>query len=325
MPSIDEDFADSRSRSFTDLWPVAEGYQLIDGCMCGMVGGKVVEPNRLHSHTCCRSYLPMAYPEIPGALAKAATGQESDILTFVRHYGLLGYERAWRFPEELIGARTWLKGSYDATAARIGDPVAWVVAHARTVKLLLDLLGSLNDDAAIGMAIDQLTVRRSHADGSHTEGIEYQAAERGYLRPQTVQVADMPPRDAALHIISTELNTNLTGVSRTLIVEKQNDGRQGFTSLFTPCSLLDCIYWHLADAAVGGWVRGCANPRCGAFFVAKSDRVKYCPPLMGNRGVSPCMNRHKQQKHRDQTKRSLKKLSAAARTNERKGKRRKRG
>ncbi len=268
----------------------------------------------------------MAHPEIPSALVKAATGQESDILAFARHYGLLGYAQAWRFPEELIGAHTWLKGSYDTTAARVGDPVAWVVAHARTVKLLVDLLGSLSDDAAIGMAIDQLKVRRSHADGSHTEDLEYHAAERGYLRPRTTQVASMPPRDTALHIISTELRANLTGVSRTLIVERQNDGRQGFTSLFTPCSLLDCIYWHLADAAVGGWVRGCANPRCGAFFVAKSDRVKYCPPLMGNRGVSPCMNRHKQQKHRDQNpKRSQQKLSTAERRNERKGKRRKRG
>ena len=268
----------------------------------------------------------MAHPEIPGALLKVATGQESDLLAFVRHYGLLGYDRAWRFPEEMIGARTWLKGSYDTRAARVGDPVAWVVAHARTVNLLFDLVGNLNDDTAIRMAIDQLTLRESRADGSPTEHVEYTAAQRGYLRPSQTRLRLMPPRDAALHIVSTVLERNLTGVSRTLLVEHQDDGRRGFTSLFRSRSLLDCVYWHLADAAAGGWVRRCANPRCGAFFVAKSDRVKYCPPLMGNRGVSPCMNRHKQQKHRDQNpKRSQKKLSAATRTNERKGKGRKRG
>ena len=109
----------------------------------------------------------------------------------------------------------------------------------------------------------------------------------------------MPPRHAALFIVSTVLQKNLTGVSRTLLMEEQDDGRPGFTSVFLPGNLLDCVYWHLADAALGGWVRRCANPRCGDFFVAKSAKVKYCPALRGYKGVSPCMNQHKQQKHRD--------------------------
>ena len=294
-----EDFDKSRSRSFVHLWPVAEAHQVIDGYVCALVGGKVMRPGTLHTHVDCRRYLPMAHPEIPSAFAKAATGKASDILTFVHHYGLVGYDRAWRIPEELIGARSLLKGQHDLAAFQYGDPFAWVVAHARTVKLLLHLIGTLDDPAAIQGAIDELRVRRLSPNGTHEESIDYLAAERGYLYPSPTQVAPMPPRHAALFIVSTVLAKNLAGVSRTLFIEEQDDGRPGFAPVFLPCNLLDGVYWHLADAALGGWVRRCANPRCGDFFVAKSAKVKYCPALRGYRGVSPCMNQHKQQKHRD--------------------------
>ena len=302
MNSTIDGLDDSRSRSFVNLWPVAEAYQVIDGYVCALVGGKVIKPGALHRHPGCRPYLPMAHSEIPSAFAKAATGEESDILTFVHHYGLVGYDRAWRFPDEQMGARMWLQGQHDTAAFQHGDPFTWVVAHARTVKLLLHLIGTLDDPAAIQGAIDELRVRHSSPNGTHEESIEYLAAERGYLCPSSTQIVLMPPRQAALFIVSTVLEKNLTGVSRTLFIEEQDDGRPGFTSVFLPCNLLDCVYWHLADAALGGWVRRCANPRCGDFFVAKSAKVKYCPALLGYKGVSPCMNRHKQQKHRDEAR-----------------------
>ena len=302
--STSEDLDESRNRSFVHLWPVAEAYQVIDGYVCALVGGTLMRPGSLHTHPDCHRYLPMARPELPGALAKAATGEESDILTFVHHYGLLGYDRAWRIPEELIGVRTLSKGQHDLAAFQHGDPIAWVVAHARTVKLLLHLIGTLDDPAAIQGAIDELRVRHSSPNGTHEESIDYLAAERGYLYPSPTQVAPMPPRQAALFIVSTVLEKNLTGVSRTLLMEEQDDGRPGFTAVFLPCNLLDGVYWHLADAALGGWVRRCANPRCVDFFVAKSAKVKYCPALRGYKGVSPCMNQHKQQKHRDKARRT---------------------
>ena len=165
MDGLDE----SRSRSFVNLWPVAEAYQVIDGYVCALVGGKVTKPNTLHTHVDCRRYLPMAHPEIPSAFAKAATGKASDILTFVHHYGLVGYDRAWRIPDELMGVRTLLPGQHDLAALQHGDPFTWVVAHARTVKLLLDLIGTLDDPAAIQRAIDELRVRHSSPNGTHEE------------------------------------------------------------------------------------------------------------------------------------------------------------
>jgi hypothetical protein len=291
-----EGFVESRSRSFTDLWPVAPEYRIVDGHVCPLVAGKFIQQGTFHSFKGCRRYLPMAWPEIPRELAKVASGRESDVLDFVRRYGVLGYARAWRL-EELVGAWLLEGGHEEGDPTLHGDPVSWVVAHAQTVRLVLELMGHLDDATALRAFLDTLKVTQV----GHPEHYVYRVARRGDLYAMEMRSVSRGkhPLEVARHMIETILNRNLTGVSRVLIVEHQDNGHQGFASLFEPRNLLDCAYWHLADAAIGGWVRRCANPRCGAFFVAKSEKVKYCPPPMGNQGVSPCMNRHKQQVHRD--------------------------
>ncbi|MEE2776346.1 MAG: hypothetical protein VYE73_06230, partial [Acidobacteriota bacterium] len=84
-------------------------------------------------------------------------------------------------------------------------------------------------------------------------------------------------------------------------VEHTRGGPQ-LTAGFAPQSLMDCIHWHLADSALGGWIRRCRDPKCGAFFVAKNNKTLYCPNPLGIKGASRCMNRHKQQKRRDALK-----------------------
>lgn len=292
-----EDFVESRDRGFTRLWMVAPEYRIVDHHVCPLVDGKLIHPGPGDNRG-MRNYMPMARPELPAELAKVST--EREVLTFVERYGLLGYTQAWRL-EEAAGMATLYSGGEQAKQPSApGDPVGWVIAHAQTVKLLLDLIGSLDKEAALREQIESLTVERTQSGGTHISNvIVTRVARRGYLRPSQMEMRPTPPREAALWIISHVLDRNLTGVSRELVVEYHDDGQRGFTSLFTFCNLMDCVYWHLADAVVGGWVRRCAYPRCGAFFVAKSKRTKYCPPPIGNQSVSPCMNRHKQQSYRD--------------------------
>src|SRR3546814_14503652 len=82
----------------------------------------------------------------------------------------------------------------------------------------------------------------------------------------------------AHRIVKQMLRQNVSGVSRDF---DDQVGAPIFRSLFRFHNLLDCLYWHLFDAAGGGWIRQCTDPQCGAYFVAKSERVKYCPPPMG--------------------------------------------
>jgi len=288
---------EARGRLFADLWPVAPDYQIAEGHVvaAGSVKGG-------------RTYHPMGLLGLPVALAQAASGRERDVLEFVGRYGLLGYQQAVLY-EPLITARH-LEGDHSEHAAPLlGDPLAWFIAHAKTVKLILDLIGSLPKDVDVRTAIDLLRVR----DGSR-DTIEYTFACRGHLRPMRQRLARVlvsadgsyvattkaAPRTVARHIIASVVNANITGVSRHVMVEWQPyDGdAEGFSSQFSSHSLLDVIYWQLADAAIGGLVRRCAYPLCGAFFIANSLKVTHCPPPAGDFGVSPCMNRHKQRKWR---------------------------
>ena len=121
-------------RSFATLWGVAQDYRVVDGHVCPVVDGELVRPGGGVGHGL---YPPMARPELPRELARAATGDEADVLEFVGRYGLLGYTEAWRF-EELAGLITLYRGGEQAKQAKApGDPLAWLVAHARTVKLVL--------------------------------------------------------------------------------------------------------------------------------------------------------------------------------------------
>ncbi len=293
-----QDFHESRRRSFASLWPVADGYRIEGGYLLPLGEGSPVRP--IH-HDGQDAYLPMARPELPRELAKAATGDDDDILAFTRRYGLLGYMQAWSFPVEEAGI-TWIFGEDSEQAApglAPGDPVASFVGHAKTVQLVLNLIGALGaGDGAVREHVELLKVVRGEHGGIRDEVIGYDAAQRGYLRPvQCDMSVGGEPRHVALRIIEHVLNANLPGISRQLSVQPQEDGELGFESLFEPHNLADCVYWHLADAAAGGWVRRCADPRCQAFFVAQSARVQYCPPPRGYRGVSPCMNRTKVRRH----------------------------
>ena len=275
------DFIESRGRSFADEWPVAEDYVIQSGLVRPRVGGKPV----------AREYLPMAQPELPAEFAKVGGGDgEGAVLGFIRRYGLLGYAQAWRFPFEELGAAR----SRFYTPNLAGDPVPWLVAHARAVALVGELARALDEPEALSLQIGQLTVRAATGD----EMLAFSVPGRGRTRPGQVQMRPRKsPRESALEIIAHILNENLDGVSRTLLVEPQDDRRLGLTSLFTPLNLLDAIYWLLADAVVGARVRSCLA--CKRFFMATSDRMKFCPPPMGLAGVSRCMNRFKQQQFRE--------------------------
>ena len=110
---ITDGFVESRSRGFTDRWPVAPDYQIVDGQICPLVDGQFIQAGTFHSFKGCQTYLPMTRVEIPGELAKMASGRELDGLDFVRRYGLLGYARAWRIGAEVVGARQAVRREVD--------------------------------------------------------------------------------------------------------------------------------------------------------------------------------------------------------------------
>jgi hypothetical protein len=277
---------ESRGRSFTDLWPVADDYIIAGGVVRPLLGGKVVPLGTLLARApLAQEYLPMARRELPAELAKAASGMETEVLGFVRRYGLLGYVQAWRFPLEALGAAR----SRIYTPDVPGDPFVWFTAHAQAVKLVGDLGRALGDTHDLARIIEELTIRGAHG----ADEITFTAPTRGYTRPRQVRlIPGRDPRTIALRIIEAIVNPNLEGVSRILLTEQRRP-----ITVFAPQNLLDCVYWLLADAIVSATVRTCLA--CDRFFVATHDRMRFCPRPMGLKGVSLCMNRFKQQRFRD--------------------------
>ena len=101
-----DEILESESRSFNQLWPVAEDYIIEKGFILPVMGGKVVDPRSLMALTREEKslYLPMGRPELPGEFARLADEDEEKVLNFVRRYGLLGYHCALKFPYEVISA-----------------------------------------------------------------------------------------------------------------------------------------------------------------------------------------------------------------------------
>ena len=178
----------------------------------------------------------MAHSELPRELARAATGAQADILEFVDRYGLLGFSSAGK----TAAARFSNPGAVEK------DPLSWFVSHARTVQTALQLLGSLTEgDDTILDRVNSLT----EMNEDESKRISYAVARRGDLLPVRKKVYADEPRLMVLAAIAGILNKNLSGVSRWVGV---SENCQELESSFVPTNLADMVYWHLADAAVGG-------------------------------------------------------------------------
>jgi hypothetical protein len=274
-PASHEELLESHARSFTSAWWVADDYVVKEGFVIPLVAGKPIEYIDVHRGLrAMKQYMPMAHPELPAEFAKVDGGGRDAALTFVRRYGLPGL---WRF--QLGKARP------NGPEPLCGDPLAWILAHARAVRLVGDLASELDNKDALVQRLEELRA----TDGTGWPIVfPFMPHEARY--PSILKMkAAATPRETALRVIAWQLNDALRNVSRCLGLVGVEPPRLESRFIFE--DLIACIYWLLADHVVGGTIRRCRS--CGRFFAATSDRVKYCPPPMGIEGPSRCMNRDK--------------------------------
>ena len=289
-----------------------------------------------------KRYLPMIRPELPFEFAKLAHSSEDAVLKFVRNYGLLGYRNAAFTTVEMFLTTAFgdildreererdnlppKESGFDFRRLfhpwiNAGDPVSWVLTHAETVKFVLDLNEALKDRHQLNVQLERLTVQ-----GQNTRTyIEYRFAKRGRLHATVCQTGRNGEDDTifARGIIAKIMNENLNGgVSRALTVDlERRRTRQNRTllSVFRAESLMDCIYWHLADAIAGEMIKRCLF--CGRFFNAITLKRLYCPPPMGYQGDGPCAqnDRAKRKRARDREKAMAKKSTNVMKREKRDG------
>jgi len=334
---IVEEFLASQQRCFIKGWPVDEDYRIDDGIVRPLKGGGFVQ-ELSSSREAAEWYYPMSHPELPAELAKLADSSNEEVLQFVKRYGLLGYQQvAESSPFRHSRLEYYLRSAVEQEipvvspkhaldfgtdkALGLGDPVDWILIHASTVKMVLEIAGALNNRASLNRQIEGLVRREPYYDeygeGLYGEGLEdvlrFEYAQRENRRKirYNYYAELIHPHEAAMQVIHTVLDSNLVGVFRRIpVVSDTHEDAAGkriktseLESVFEFQSLLDCIYWLLADSILGdAKIRKCLF--CHRYFIAVHGKMKFCPPRKGFRGSSPCANNYRVRKFRRKEKRA---------------------
>src|SRR5262249_6605387 len=151
--------------------------------------------------------------------ARLATGEPEAILRFAREYGLLGYadrRGVGGFESAAIAlGRRNLEVVRAQNPDLWGDPVPWIVAHARGVRLVGDLAAALDDQVKLAAHLARLTVRT--ADGS-TQIVSFPCPRLDWEAPaqESLRLSETP-RQTAQAVMATILDANLGGIDRHMV------------------------------------------------------------------------------------------------------------
>lgn len=228
-------------------------------------------------------YSPMLHPEVASTFA--ACNSDADILAFVETHGALGWAaRARLTPAADSGVWTDYQRRLDAQArlgpALFGEPLAWARAHAQTARWCLETVAYLRTRK--GQPIKPLIWGLGPMLGGKVP-----AAWRELSQPLHAEDFD-GERLAGI------LMENVVLTAETIIWDEDALHRRR-----TVETLVEAIYVHLGDAAVGGQVPvTCARPGCGRRFLQVHGKQRYCPHPAGREHESRCAGRMRARKHR---------------------------
>ena len=245
-------------------------------------------------------YDPFGRPGLPNALGKVK--DERSALEFARRFGPLGYTGyQGAAPEAGGGDEKGVKIVWRWDLSGPGDPTEWVYAQARSVRLVLELLETLED----GRQLSLETVFRRHCP--YRQLLRDVALDAPFLSqrlsfqrvdpapqdaaggtPRAWYVVTLPvargdsagdrlysapsPRELAASVITDLVNENTQAMHQIL---KWDAGTSQFSLARGALSLVEVIWWHVATAAVDGQVKLC--DLCHAPFIVTDRRQRFCP------------------------------------------------
>ncbi len=279
---------ESAERGQRTVWYRYRAYRLDGGWIQALTRRGRVVSRALGTSAAPTKYLPMPRTELPAEFAKVIS--EKDVLQFVGNYGLLGFSQA---------SLTTMSAEPYPDETR--EPIDWVLMHARTVRFILEMHDALRKPAALRRILEQALTPVPDNPRTRVPGFTMLTfAERGLLEPRQVRAEDYgyapdgpTPSGFARNIIAEILNVNLAGVHRH--VSPRLD------SVWRAESLIDVVYWLLADAVSNRTIRRCHF--CGHFFTAATtSKRQYCPPPRNSAGDGPCAQNDRARRYRLQKK-----------------------
>jgi len=248
-------------------------------------------------------YDPYDHPESANALAKVT--DERSALRFARRFGLLGYgETLLEIEAELANRERRGIGSDPlldrqavarlraATEPGFGDPLTWLYAQARAVRLVLDLIAALpkGPAALVRTGEGHGTLRlddEGHVSARSVElayGLESKTLdlEKLLLRARRPgELAEEKLRPVLATVLIEELvNINTAGLRWRLYAPPAH-GPYELSVGFGQRALFEVVWWHVGNAAVAGTpgarVRLCELETCRTPFIVTDERQHFCP------------------------------------------------
>lgn len=170
------------------------------------------------------------------------------LLRFMAEFGNLGQT-------QLLGAPRKRSDGYLSE----GDNIVWALDHAKAVDLCLSLLGLAGE-------------RRTEAITERLRRVNRHTPAGAGWTTLRVEIDESDPIGSAYRVVDAVLNANLGAAVRRI---------EGGKSVLQFTSLIQLIYWRVADYRNGERLRQCEE--CGTWFFATDARQRYCPPAGGRR------------------------------------------
>jgi hypothetical protein len=244
----------------------------------------VLEPNgyladRAALDTRRTPYSPLEAPNLPNAFAKVVDAKSA--VRFAKRFGLLGYSNL------VLGDHHHAdEGSHpqarELEAAGHGDLFTWTLAQARTVRLAIDLIETLQNgpDGDVASALSRnKSAMTTTTVIEHPSGIEYELMVPEYivaLRERVIQRCwpdAFAPRLQAAEMIADLVNGNSSSVR--WMVQATPDGE--LVETMHADALVEVVWWHVGQWATRGKVRSCALSTCAMPFLVTDQRQQFCP------------------------------------------------
>jgi hypothetical protein len=255
-----------------------------------------LEDGILKADGTCESLWPFKEPGLPTEFAKVNDAKTAK--RFEERYAPLGYDFLVENPEE----------------RKRGDPLAWVLLHARFVRIALDLMydvaGRYGGDALeqfryCGIREIPIAEAQKLTSGQKKLGIlDYPCGAYTCTTLVPVPRSTSEALWAAPSLISLLVNANTKNVRSELVVHHK--ARLGSVLFFR--ALIEAIWSMLGNLALAAgddsvhWEK-CVH--CHTPFLATDDRQQFCPPPEGGfvgRRQSLCGLKHRQRIYRKKRK-----------------------
>ncbi len=254
------DLENSIQKGTNQWWWVAKGYQVIDNAAV---------PIDTHENN-LRFYYPAIHSELPGEFANIEEGNEKSVMDFVHNWGLLGYGNLLAEDSGSDAVRkTWQSTRIDQYRRLLrdlaieslkrrgrhnGDPITWIWLHAKTIRMVLDLLDSrrkaeeqAQPEKYLRNAIQEASFPYQGPKGAYCISF----AQGSFQEPKDYFISDLDQKEKPEKIVglilTAILEPNLQYLRYSLVTHE--DG-----SIERICNfpaLLSIIYYLLADAAAG--------------------------------------------------------------------------